>query len=39
MNTVATLWCTAAVGALCGSGFAARGLAIAGTVQAIRGAA
>jgi putative Mg2+ transporter-C (MgtC) family protein len=35
MNTAATLWCTAAVGALCGSGFVAYGLAIAGTVLGI----
>jgi putative Mg2+ transporter-C (MgtC) family protein len=35
MNTAATLWCTAAVGVLCGSGFPDRGLAITATVLAI----
>jgi putative Mg2+ transporter-C (MgtC) family protein len=35
MNTAATLWCTAAVGVLCGSGFAVHGLAITATVLAI----
>jgi putative Mg2+ transporter-C (MgtC) family protein len=35
MNTAATLWCTAAVGVLCGSGFPAHGLAITGTVLGI----
>jgi putative Mg2+ transporter-C (MgtC) family protein len=35
MNTAATLWCTAAVGVLCGSGLPWHGLAIAVTVLAI----
>ena len=35
MNTAATLWCTAAVGVLCGSGFALHALAITATVLAI----
>lgn len=35
MNTAATLWCTAAVGVLCGSGFPAHGLIITGTVLGI----
>jgi putative Mg2+ transporter-C (MgtC) family protein len=35
MNTAATLWCTAAVGVLCGSGLALHGLAITATVLGI----
>jgi putative Mg2+ transporter-C (MgtC) family protein len=33
MNTAATLWCSAAVGVLCGSGFP--GYAVAGTIAVL----